>query len=156
LFCIPKRVFQTLGYWNEEYGSFGVEDGDYTLRVDLSDMIRGFFPDFTWGEHIGTSDGNIEGYVDFKKARQHDQTSPTGLFMVNELLYDLGLKSFYVDKRYITQMTDGLIIHKIDTEKEAINLKWQEAARKFIENDKTEHSSKQEAREIIIKYYNEL
>lgn len=156
LFCITDSVFKTLGYWNEEYGSFGVEDGDYTLRIDLSDMIRAYFPDFSWGEHIGHGDGNIDGYGKYKKERQSAHTGPQGLFMVNELLYSVGLKELYINKRYDTHIENGIVFHTTDSERDLEVEKWHKAARMFIGNDKTEHTTKLEAKNRITSYYRNM
>lgn len=32
-FLIPKRIFDKIGYWNEEYDPYGGADGDYGMRI---------------------------------------------------------------------------------------------------------------------------
>jgi GT2 family glycosyltransferase len=42
---IPRRTKDKIGYWREDYGPYGQEDGDYSLRVNASGMLCAYLPD---------------------------------------------------------------------------------------------------------------
>ncbi len=150
LFMIPRREFEAFGFWNEDYGAYGPEDGDYSLRVDLSGKIRAYFPDFAWGEHIGHGDQGMADYGRTKRRRQEQLTGPLGTFMVNELLYQVGLRSLRVERKYAAARENGHVVHAADPGYAARVLRLQKAARLFLKHEKV--STKTEALAGIAKY----
>ncbi|WP_017317709.1 O-linked N-acetylglucosamine transferase family protein [Mastigocladopsis repens] len=51
-FLIPKRTQDILGYWCEEYGLYGFEDVDYSLRVKLAGLLNAYMEDEKIGIHL--------------------------------------------------------------------------------------------------------
>lgn len=51
-FLIPKRTHDLLGYWCEDYGLYGFEDCDYSLRIKLSGLLNAYMEDENIGIHL--------------------------------------------------------------------------------------------------------
>lgn len=116
---LRRDVFQKLGYWCEDYGTYGAEDGDYCKRMDLLNHVRAYWPVFDWGEHIGHEDAGMAGYGESKAKRQAaHQRDNVGLFRINVFLYEYGMRPLRVERKFLPQdaRADGKIPFKIDPE----------------------------------------
>lgn len=49
---IPKRTYQILGFWCEDYGLYGEEDADYGLRIQLHGLQNAYMEDEQVGLHL--------------------------------------------------------------------------------------------------------
>lgn len=109
---VPGRVAEAMGCWNEDYGSYGAEDGDYCLRLDLSALVRAYVPGFDWLDHIGHGDANIEDYARKKHVRQMaHRRSGTGLFRLNVYLYENDMRPLKMERKFrpvIERDADGV------------------------------------------------
>lgn len=60
-YLIPKRVERILGYWCEDYGLYGEEDGDYSYRIRLAGLFNAYMEDEEIGFHLpGGKAGRID------------------------------------------------------------------------------------------------
>lgn len=49
---IPRRTFDQLGYWCEDYGLYGEEDFDYGERIRLAGLLNAYMDDEDAGIHL--------------------------------------------------------------------------------------------------------
>ncbi|MDY0301718.1 MAG: glycosyltransferase [Trichlorobacter sp.] len=49
---IPRRTHEKLGYWCEDYGLYGEEDGDYGLRIQFAGLLNAYMEDEEIGLHL--------------------------------------------------------------------------------------------------------
>jgi len=62
---IPMNVIQDIGYMNEDYDPYGMQDGDYGLRTNSSGYFNYYIPNLK-AEHIGHDVGNGTEYRKMK------------------------------------------------------------------------------------------
>jgi glycosyltransferase involved in cell wall biosynthesis len=103
---IQKAVSDILGFWSEDYGLYGAEDGDYGLRMECAGLKQYYYyaPEFL--VHLGTND-NEEIYllrgIDKKKELHSvffNEMSEDGLFKINNTLYNLCIRSWKPVRKY--------------------------------------------------------
>lgn len=91
---IPKRIHWKLGFWCEEYGSYGEEDTDYGVRILLAGYLNCYMEDETVALHL--PDGLDTGYRRFKDTERERNWSEQGAFTRNIIGYIQGARSLYV------------------------------------------------------------
>lgn len=101
LFFAKGNHFNEIGWWNEDYGSYGAEDGDYSLRIDLLGKQRWYINDFNWGTHDDIRCDTREKYQKSKNIRQKSHQQYGGLFQINNMMYQFKLRSLRVSNKYI-------------------------------------------------------
>jgi len=62
---IPMKVIDDIGYMNEDHDPYGMQDGDYALRLNNSGYINYYIPNLTQ-QHIGHDVGNGTEYRKMK------------------------------------------------------------------------------------------
>jgi len=62
---IPMKVIEEIGYMNEDYDPYGMQDADYALRLNNSKYINYYIPNLKQ-EHIGHDVGNETEYRKMK------------------------------------------------------------------------------------------
>jgi GT2 family glycosyltransferase len=62
---IPMKVIEDIGYMNEDYDPYGMQDGDYGLRTNSSGYFNYYIPNLK-AEHIGHDVGNGTEYRKMK------------------------------------------------------------------------------------------
>ena len=110
---IPKAVSDTLGYWNEEYGLYGGEDGDYGLRMMTAGFPQYYYLGPEYFSNIKEKDDARTTYAmrGIDKRRLHrelvirDNLGMGRLFM-NKLFYQTGLRSLKPMRRYAIDDVD--------------------------------------------------
>lgn len=134
---IKKDTFSKLGYWCEDYGSYGPEDGDYSVRCDKLGLKRYYLPDLNAVTHIGTSENESDEYRYRKISTQkHHFNADHGMFAVNRLLYEYGLRNLNMKRRYVPHIKSNYVTFSTSKEyiKEIQILK--KAALKIFEDRK--------------------
>lgn len=116
LFFMDNLSFKDIGMWNEDYGSYGAEDGDYSLRVDLLGRKRLYLNDFDWGTHDDFSAEDNKLYVKSKVERQHSHKRYAGKFKINTLMYHFKLRSLCVSRKYVATVDGDNISFSLDRE----------------------------------------
>lgn len=110
---VPRAVSETLGFWNEEYGLYGGEDGDYGLRMQVAGLPQYYYLGPDYFENIRETDDVRDTYAarGIDKRRLHrelvvrDNLCMGRLFM-NKLLYVSGLRSLAPMRRYAVDDVD--------------------------------------------------
>ena len=114
-YLIPKRVEEKLGYWCEDYGLYGEEDGDYSLRLRLAGYYNAYMEDENIGIHLpGDRAALIDSvskrgicyqeleeeyeYRTWKDSRRLDLQKPGGILERNVFAYQNGIRSLYVPR----------------------------------------------------------
>lgn len=103
---VPRAMHKRYGFWCEDYGLYGEEDADYSIRVRAGGDFCCYLPDqgviFTDGFQAGE-----EQYRDWKRQRHYDNLKLLSNFKVNEFLYERGLRPLYMPRRYQFVPSDG-------------------------------------------------
>jgi len=103
---IPQEVADLLGRWNEDYGLYGAEDGDYGARMEAAGLPQYYYhgPDFF--EDLGKNDYQetyVKFHVDKSKETREARVSSKGrlgLFVTNATLYSDCIRNLNVMPRY--------------------------------------------------------
>jgi len=111
---VPQAVAQKLGCWNEEYGLYGGEDGDYGLRMQAAGLPQYYYLGPEYFENIREDEDARDTYSSrgIDKRRLHrelvirDNLCMGRLFM-NKILYLSGLRSLVPLRRYAVEDVDG-------------------------------------------------
>lgn len=117
---VPKAVSDLLGYFNEDYGLYGAEDGDYGLRINCAG-----FPQYTYNcdgllRHMGKwPDSILEQYRAHGLNRENEhrrlfqnQDGTMGMFPVNHYLFNACIRNWRVPLRYeIADIADDGNVH---------------------------------------------
>ena len=103
---VPSSVSDILGYWTEDYGLYGAEDGDYGVRMRLA----GFPQYYYLPEGIFRNLGETPAEDTYEKAGIDKSEIMGGLyagkdgapgpFVLNALLYSLKVRSLRVPLKY--------------------------------------------------------
>jgi hypothetical protein len=103
---VPQAVSDALGYWNEDYGLYGAEDGDYGLRMKCAGFPQYYYSAPDYFLDLGNTDTHtiyVPYGVDKRQERQHlfiTREGCLGLFVVNNHLYNLRIRSWKPLRRY--------------------------------------------------------
>jgi len=111
---VPQSVSEKLGFWNEEYGLYGGEDGDYGLRMQAAGLPQYYYLGPDYFENVRETDDARETYAarGIDKRRLHrelvikDNLCMGRLFM-NKLLYASGLRALAPMRRYAVDDVDA-------------------------------------------------
>ena len=109
---IPKSVSDILGHWNEEYGLYGGEDGDYGLRM----VCAGFKQYYYYGPDYIRCDLDVINEAQYvthgldkneeRFSLFHDQHHKLGTFVTNHYLFNCCIRSWKVKRRYYIKDID--------------------------------------------------
>lgn len=102
---IPKAVSDILGFWSEDYGLYGAEDGDYGLRMTCADfpqyyyLASGLIQNMGWDEKPDDIDYVLDRQGEHR-ALFLDNKGGTGLFRLNSYLYHHCIRNWKVPLKY--------------------------------------------------------
>ncbi|MBR4604976.1 MAG: glycosyltransferase [Lachnospiraceae bacterium] len=108
---IPSIVYNILGGFNEEYGLYGADDGDYGARMKAAGFNQYYYEYENFFIHEGKWDNSEYNGYNLDKAKEHKRLFVTddgkiGLFRLNLFLYELCIRSWKVPYRYIITKKD--------------------------------------------------
>jgi GT2 family glycosyltransferase len=115
MMLIPKEVIDRIGMWNEEYGLFGGDDGDYGLRMNAANFVQYYFNPEGMVSHKGVgTEGKAEkaylhGHVNREKEHHElfvHKEGGIGLFPLNYLLYHCCARTWKPIRRYCIDNID--------------------------------------------------
>lgn len=114
---IRRREFEAFGFWNEDYGKYGLEDMDYCLRLALKDFRVGYLG-LRSGEveHMGYDEEFWDDERETKKiAVVKRQYQGERMYNINRFLFSQGIRPLHVPRKYLPHRTvDGVIKFKIN------------------------------------------
>ncbi len=111
---VPKAVSDMLGFWNEEYGLYGGEDGDYGLRMQNAGLPQYYYFGPDYFTNIREEDDARATYASrgIDKRRLHRELAirdnmGMGRLLMNKLFYQAGLRSLKPMRRYRVDDVDA-------------------------------------------------
>ncbi len=109
---IPKAVSDILGYWNEDYGLYGAEDGDYGARMNCAGFSQYYYDDRDFFVHHNTYGNTEYEGTGLDKDKEHarlfkDEAGGVGLFVLNYYLYNACIRRWNVPLRYRIKDING-------------------------------------------------
>ncbi|MBO6171116.1 MAG: glycosyltransferase [Desulfovibrio sp.] len=111
---VPRAVSDMLGFWNEEYGLYGGEDGDYGLRMQAAGLPQYYYLGPDYFENVREEDDACATYAarGIDKRRLHRElvvrdNLGMGRLYMNKLFYLTGLRSLRPMRRYAVDDVDA-------------------------------------------------
>ena len=109
---IPRAVSDALGYWNEDYGLYGADDGDYGLRMNCAGFTQYYYDDRGLFVHEGEWGNEEYAGTGLDKGAEHrnlfnDKEGGVGLFVLNSYLYDMCIRNWNVPRRWRIKYISG-------------------------------------------------
>ncbi|MDR2819566.1 MAG: glycosyltransferase [Desulfovibrio sp.] len=107
---IPRPLSEILGLWNEDYGLYGAEDGDYGLRMKCAGFPQYLYLATNLTAHMGVKESFEDaGLSQAHKKVEHrklfvDSEGDPGLFKINHYLFDMCIRAWKTPLRY--EITD--------------------------------------------------
>ena len=109
---IPKSVSDIIGYWSEDYGLYGADDGDYGARLECAGVTQYCYDVHDCFEHCGSFDNSEYEDTELNKSAEHarlfkDESGGVGMFLLNYYLYNMCARNWRVPLRYRIKDMDG-------------------------------------------------
>lgn len=109
---IPKVVSDILGYWSEDYGLYGAEDGDYGLRMNCAAFPQYYYLSQGLIRDLGVEEKPEDRDYVLDRQGEHqslfvDKKGGTGLFRLNSYLYHHCIRNWKVPLRYTVVDVDS-------------------------------------------------
>lgn len=114
---IPRRAYEKLGFWNEDYGFYGFEDLEYSERAGLAGLKCGYAPVSGAVEHMGYEPETLDAKLESSK-RQSVAGYSRGekLFVLNRFLFRRQIRPLYMQRKYLPVNQGGVISFKTNPE----------------------------------------
>lgn len=106
---IPRSISDVAGYWCEDYGLYGCEDGDYGLRMRYLGFDQYYFDHAPLMRHIGHDTEEMKSKYNINK--QELQTSYRSLWNTNYYLYHNKYRAPNIPPQVKVCAYDGYTIH---------------------------------------------
>ncbi len=120
---VPKVVSDVLGYWSEDYGLYGAEDGDYGLRMNFAGFPQYYY--FAKGliRDMGREEQPEQVDYVLDRSAEHgslfvDPKGGTGLFKLNNYLYNHCIRNWKVPLRYMVVDVDDACVVRLAERKD--------------------------------------
>ena len=102
---IPKTVSDILGYWSEDYGLYGADDGDYGSRMVCAGLPQYYYDASHFFINGGKYDNSEYEGTELNKRKEHsrlfkDEQGGIGLFRLNYYLYNMCIRRWKIPLRY--------------------------------------------------------
>ena len=108
---IPRNISNIIGFWNEEYGLYGAEDGDYGVRMQCLNFKQYYY----LGEQYiryDLDDVDEAKYIEHglcksaEFAKAMERGGFYGLFRINNFLFNLCVRSPRVPRKFYIKDID--------------------------------------------------
>lgn len=108
---VPRAVSDILGRWNEDYGLYGAEDGDYGARMNSAGFPQYYYLSVGLIRNMGAEETPEERDYSLDRQAEHralfvDEKGGTGLFKLNNYMYRRGIRKLDVPPRYVVADVD--------------------------------------------------
>ncbi|AMD90938.1 glycosyltransferase family 2 protein [Desulfovibrio fairfieldensis] len=108
--CIPRAVYERLGFWNEGYGRYGHEDQDYSWRARKAGYALASVAAEGMVRHLGYAEGMVDADIERgKKTSNQSRLSGDTAYYLNLLLFDEGLLPLRMIRKYLPVEKEGRI-----------------------------------------------
>ena len=108
---IPRNISNIIGFWNEEYGLYGAEDGDYGVRMQCLNFKQYYYLgeqyiryDLDDVDEAKYTEHGLCKSAEFAKAMEHGGFY--GLFRINNFLFNLCVRSPRVPRKFYIKDID--------------------------------------------------
>ena len=102
---IPRSIAKFAGYWCEDYGLYGVEDGDYGTRLGILLIEQFYFSHKLFMSHCGHDGEELKDQHSLDKNRE--KRINLALFQANYFLYTQGHRPLNLPPVHIPLNYDG-------------------------------------------------
>ncbi len=102
---IPRSISILAGYWSEDYGLYGCEDGDYGERLNALNIHQYYFDHRPFMRHMGHDATLLKTRHGLDKAQE--KAVFMQLWKVNQFLYKDGHRAPNIPPLYIPTSFDG-------------------------------------------------
>ena len=108
---VPKAVSDILGRWNEDYGLYGAEDGDYGARMKSVGFPQYYYLAHELVQDLGRDEKPEDRDYVLDRGTEHkslffDEKGGTGLFKLNNYLFTYHIRNPKVPLRYTVADVD--------------------------------------------------
>jgi GT2 family glycosyltransferase len=103
---IRRDIHERLGFWNEDYGLYGEEDGDFGERVRLAGLFSAYLDAKGVVAHL--HEGFNSGDSDAMKLRENRRKN-LETYYFNRFLFEKGIRPLFVGRKYVPQEENGFI-----------------------------------------------
>ncbi len=111
---IPKSIYDVLGGFNEDYGLYGAEDGDYGLRMNFVGFPQYYYEREKFFIHKGVQNNKDSQYNGVDKGKEYKELfqkdGGIGLFNLNSFLFELCIRHWKVPYRYEIDDINGYYV----------------------------------------------
>lgn len=112
---IPKSISDIIGYWCEDYGLYGCEDGDYGVRLTSLDIDQFYFDHKPFMEHLGHDIEEMKTEYNLDKTQV--QNSFRTLWLSNKYLYEEEHRAPNIPPQFVPTNYDGYTLSLTSNEK---------------------------------------
>ena len=121
---IPRKIFLEFGFWNEDYGCYGFEDNDYSVRLRLANYLVGYpSMDCAEVEHMGFTPGyKDERHEQEKEKKLRKNYQGYDLFVLNQLLYAEKIRPLRVERKYLPHNAGDSVVFTFNPEYRSISM----------------------------------
>jgi len=126
---IPRNVSDVLGYWCEDYGLYGCEDGDYGERLRTLSVDQFYFDHQPFMTHLGDDAGIMKD--DHSLDKQKAKKAHLALWQTSKYLIDREHRSPNIPAQFVPAAFDG---YALTIER---NTSYLEIFKAFVEFHKT-------------------
>lgn len=102
---IPRTVSDVIGYWSEDYGLYGCEDGDYGERLQVTGTDQFYFDHRLFMKHLGSDLEDMKEKYSLDKPKM--QTLHRSLWRTNKYLYEAGHRAPSIPPHFVPVDYDG-------------------------------------------------
>ena len=113
---IPKSVSDIVGYWNEEYGLYGAEDGDYGVRMKYLNFTQYYYLkdlyirfDLDKLDNAQYIEHGLDKEIEMKNYKRNTH-GYFGRFGLNSFLFNYNIRTPNVCKKYKIKDIDNNIV----------------------------------------------
>lgn len=102
---IPKSISDVIGYWCEDYGLYGCEDGDYGVRLNTLSIDQFYFDHKPFMQHLG--DDNEEMKKEYHLDKKTIQEKFRLLWDTNKYLFENKHRAPNIPPQFVPASYDG-------------------------------------------------
>ncbi|MFW5735171.1 MAG: glycosyltransferase [Oceanidesulfovibrio sp.] len=102
---IPREISDIVGYWCEDYGLYGCEDGDYGVRLNVFGIKQYYFDHTLFMEHLGHDEETYHKNYGLRKKKTQNIFRP--FWETNKYLYSYRHRAPHPPLQYKITGYDG-------------------------------------------------
>jgi hypothetical protein len=116
---IPRDISDYIGYWCEDYGLYGCEDGDYGMRLTSEDIDQYYYDHHPFMKHMGDDWQDMKNRHGLNKTDERSKSYP--LWLTNRWLLTHDYRSVNFPAAYVPADFDGYVL-RLEPNRHYINI----------------------------------